>query len=237
MTDVIDLSCLEKLEIDEETIAFQPRWENVLVLAAYGKDKTFILTIRGEKIILHQRLKTVLRDFSMQMGIRQIETRTLFKMVNERTFSFVAGHYTLVPTCGHGNQQVVYYMGHHVDHLQKDPQRNAVLISFAAQDKLVHISVDSCYRTVERLLTSANEAGKIQLEMLKNLCHQFGVQSDEFARYTCSTSHENRLYRLQHEQVFLGQIIEAVQQTAEQQYAEDLPPAFYRQLRHVLSAV
>ena len=120
MDEIIDISRLGDLKNYSVTTVFQPRWDNVLLMTPYDRERTYILTTDGEELILEQRLQEVLRNFGEFAGVHQIEMQTLYSIVKGQTMGIIAGHYELVPTCGRGNCWVAYYMAHHVDHYQRN---------------------------------------------------------------------------------------------------------------------
>lgn len=237
MDGIIDVSRLGDLENYSVTEAYQPRWDNVLVLKAYDRETTYLMTKQGEELLLRKRLSEVLHDLSQLAGVHQVEMQTLYKIVRGQTRGLIAGHYELVPTCGRGNQQVVYYMAHHLDHYQRNQANDGVLLSFHGDGhQLINVTIDACYSTFERLKKQADEVGKIQLEGVKDICGRFGIQPSDFAQYTSGlTLHERFLHREQYERVFMDQIMKVVQRTAERCYGEDFSGDFYSQLRRILS--
>lgn len=237
MNEIIDVSRLGDLKNYVVTTVFQPRWDNVLLMTSFDRERTYILTTTGEELVLEQRLPEVLRHFGEYAGVRQIEMQTLYNLVKGKTKGIIAGHYELVPTCGRGNCWVVYYMAHHVDHYQRSQKDNGVLITFKGNNhQLITAAVGTGIKTFERLLHQAHAVGKIQLESVKNLCNSFGIGNNEVAHFTCETTdHEHFLHRQQYERVFMDQILKVVSRTADQCYGEDLTADFYKQLRRILA--
>ena len=133
MDEIIDISRLGDLKNYSVTTVFQPRWDNVLLMTPYDRERTYILTTDGE--------------FA---GVHQIEMQTLYSIVKGQTMGIIAGHYELVPTCGRGNCWVAYYMAHHVDHYQRNQENNGVLITFKCRSqKLITVAVGTCMKTFE----------------------------------------------------------------------------------------
>lgn len=238
MNGIIDISRLGELKDYSVTETFQPRWDNVLLMTAYDRERTYVLTIGGEELILPKRLHEVVHDFCEFAGVHQLEMQTLYNIVKGRTMGVIAGHYELVPTCGRGNCQVVYYMAHHLDNYQERKASNSVLLTFKGHGgRLISVTVDACIKTFERLLYQAHQVGKIQLETVKNLCNRFGVGDDELVHFSCGTTfHEQTLHRQQCERVLLDQIIKVVKQTADKHYGEDFDDSFYAQLKRILES-
>lgn len=237
MDEIFDISRLGDLNEYTVTRVFQPRWDNVLLMTAYDRKRTYVLTVNGGELVLERRLAEVLKNFGEFAGVHQIEMQTLYSIVEGRTQGIVAGHYALVPTCGRGNSQVVYYMAHYLDNYQYDKTNNSVLITFkGVNDQLIAVTVDACLKTFQRFLNQARNVGQIQLESVKNLCNRFGIDDREVTQFTCKTTdHERLLHRQQYERVFMDQILKVVQQTADKCYGEDFTAEFYAQLRLILS--
>ena len=51
MNGIIDISRLGELEDYLVTSGFQPRWDNVLLMTGYDRERTYVLTRDGEGII------------------------------------------------------------------------------------------------------------------------------------------------------------------------------------------
>ena len=60
----IDMSRLDKLKIDGEVANYLAQWDNTLLLTAYDQNRTFVLTIDGEQLLIRERLKDVLSRFA-----------------------------------------------------------------------------------------------------------------------------------------------------------------------------
>ena len=60
----IDMSRLDKLKIDVEAANYLVQWDNTLLLTAYDQNRTFVLTIDGEQLLIRERLKDVLSRFA-----------------------------------------------------------------------------------------------------------------------------------------------------------------------------
>ena len=237
MNGIIDISRLGELEDYLVTSGFQPRWDNVVLMTGYDRERTYVLTRDGEGIILPKRLKEVLHDFSEWADVPRIEMQILYRMVGGHTPGIIAGHYELVPTCGQSNCRVAYYMAHHMDNYQLNQENKNILITFkGANQRLITVMVDACMATFNRLLQQAHAVGKIQLESVKNLCNKFGIGDQELNHLSCTTTyHERYLHRKQYEKVFLDQILDGVKQTADKCYGDDLSTDFYAQLRRTLT--
>lgn len=237
MDGIIDISRLGELEEYLVASGFQPRWDNVLLLTAYDREQTYVLTVDGEEYVLPKRLKDVLHDFSKWANVPRIEMQSLYSMVGGRTPGIIAGHYELVPTCGQGNCRVAYYMAHYLDNYQPSQDNNGVLVTFkGTNQRLITVMIDACAKTFERLLNQAHAVGQIQLESVKNLCNRFGIGDQELNHLSCTTTyHEHYLHRKQYEKVFLEQILNGVKQAADKCYGEDLTANFYTLLRRILT--
>ncbi|MBB1062869.1 hypothetical protein [Limosilactobacillus fastidiosus] len=237
MDGMIDISRLGELKKYLVTNGFQPRWDNVLLLTAYDREQTYVLTVDGEEYVLPKRLKDALHDFSKWANVHRIEMQTLYSIVGGRTPGIIAGHYELVPTCGQGNSRVAYYMAHSMDNYQPSQDNNGVLLTFkGTNQQLITVMIDACVKTFERHLKQAHAVGQIQLESVKNLCNRFGIGEQELNHLSCTTTyHERYLHRKQYEKVFLEQILKGVKQTADKCYGEDLTAEFYAQLRRTLT--
>lgn len=61
---IIDMSMLDKLKIDGEVANYLVQWDNTLLLTAYDQNRTFVLTIDGEQLLIRERLKDVLSRFA-----------------------------------------------------------------------------------------------------------------------------------------------------------------------------
>ena len=60
----IDMSMLDKLKIDGEVANYLVQLDNTLLLTAYDQNRTFVLTIDGEQLLIRERLKDVLSRFA-----------------------------------------------------------------------------------------------------------------------------------------------------------------------------
>lgn len=234
MYKTVDVSKFKDLKDYQVTNIFQPRWDNTLLITPYDQYHTYVLTTDGEELILPQRLKAILHDFSEYAETSRLEMDTLYSIVKERTKGVIAGHYELVPTCGQTNCRVAYYMAHAVDHYSKNEQ--GIVITFKGDNgSLISALVDACPKTFERLREKADQVGRIQLELVKNLCNRFGIGDTELTHFVgATTPHERELHRKQNEQVFFDQIVKIVQQAAEKMFGEDLDKGFYEYIRKSL---
>ena len=61
---IIDMSMLDKLKIDGEVANYLVQWDNTLLLTAYDQNRTFVLTVDGEQLLIRERLKDVLSRFA-----------------------------------------------------------------------------------------------------------------------------------------------------------------------------
>jgi len=60
----IDMTMLDKLKIDGEVANYLVQWDNTLLLTAYDQNRTFVLTVDGEQLLIRERLKDVLSRFA-----------------------------------------------------------------------------------------------------------------------------------------------------------------------------
>ena len=78
----IDMAKIASLPIDGVTDNFQVRWDNTLLIAAYDQERTFILTVDGEQLVLRRRLREVLHRFACENSVHNHEMHALYQLVD-----------------------------------------------------------------------------------------------------------------------------------------------------------
>lgn len=76
MYKTVDVSRFKDLKDYQVTSIFQPRWDNTLLITPYDQNYTYVLTTDGEELILPQRLKNILHDFSEYAEASRLEMDT-----------------------------------------------------------------------------------------------------------------------------------------------------------------
>lgn len=172
----IDLTKMSELLLDEETASFQPSWDNTILMTAYNKERTFIFTQDGRCLVLPRSLREVLDQFACDNDIADYERQAIYDMIGVRKGrGYIAGNNRLVPTCGTTNTDVIYYMARYlVDKHEVDGQ---VVASFQGHEEhIFRIVIDTGYQTFMNILLAADEAAKLQLDILDWLMHNYGVK-------------------------------------------------------------
>lgn len=163
---------LDISDIDQFAPAFKVRWDNVLALTAFSAKETLICTSQGKKVVVRQTLRETLSRFADEYDLSQDEMRALYE---GKTQGYVAGRHKLVPTCGVGNKQVIYYMAHLMQEYHE--LVNGVMMEFVVGNVHHHLFADASYRTFKRLMLAADQAGQKQLNALKWKMHNYGLDS------------------------------------------------------------
>lgn len=149
-------------------------WENVLALTKYHTNQTAILKTTGEKLVLNQPLRETLQKFALDHGIFHYEMQALYGMVNERTLGYIAGPHQLIPSCGAGNDRVVYCMAHHLQEAHRCP--NGVILEFVVSNRTHYLVVDTSYCTFRRMMTAGDQVTNLQVSVLNWLLHDYGIE-------------------------------------------------------------
>lgn len=227
----LDLRQIDQVPITEITNGFEVRWDNTLLVTAYQEGQTLVVTTNGECLVLKRSLRQVLDQFAEASGIHHFEMRALYQMIGERTLGYIAGNFQLVPTCGRTNNQVAYYMNHHLDNCVNDD--GTVLATFlTTKGNFQRVIFPTSYQTFVRLREAANLVGKMHLESLENLCRHYGVKRRAVQGMTSQTSDLVRQQRRDHhEQVIYRIIYNVVAESAMNSFGENFDAAFYRQLK------
>lgn len=172
----IDLTRPAELQFDEETASFQPSWKNTILMTAYGKERTLVLARDGRCLLLPQPLQKVLDQFASDNGIADYERQALYDWIGvHKGRGYIAGDNRLVPTHGTTNPAVVYYMAYYLYHTYEAGGR--VIASFHGRKKRnFQVIIDTGYKTFVRLLQAADDAAKLQLDILAWQMHSYGVK-------------------------------------------------------------
>lgn len=216
---VIDLRDLAKLTIDEVVTTFQPRWENILIMAIYPGKQTLIITTSGDSLLLKQPLKELLATFARENVIYQHRMQTLYHRVGCNTRGYIAGHQRLVPACGVGNSRVAYYMVHRLDHAAALPQDGGVVLVMKGEQQTFHILIDVCHRRFRTILDASDEVAEIQLAMEEYHQHQYGKIKTTERTYDTDYCVVQKRKRLCHE-VYQEEVLTLVENAMKEQYSE-----------------
>lgn len=176
-TRELDLSKMSSLLLDEETASFQPSWDNTILMTAYGRERTFILTWDDRCLVLPRSLREVLEQFARDNDIAEFECQALYDMIDvHKGRGYIAGHNRLVPTCGTSNDQVVYYVAKRLfdKRATEDGQTMASFRGWKRQ--IFRVKIDTGYKTFMNLLQAADDAAKLQLDALEWRMHSFGIK-------------------------------------------------------------
>lgn len=234
--EIIDMAKLATMKIDGVATNYQVRWDNTLLLTAYDQEQTFILTTDGERLLLRQRLRDVLRRFADENTIHQYEMEGLYKLVGCRTRGYIAGHHRLVPTCGQSNQQVIYYMVHFLDHAAELVDDKRVELLLKGSQGTYHVLVDTSYRTFRRIVSAADQVAKIQLRIYEYCRHQYGkvqavdIQERPYESDYCVLQDRRRLG----EEVLLATILAVIRAAHFELYGETMSQEFIDCVKRVI---
>ncbi len=176
-TRELDLSKMSSLLLDEETASFQPSWDNTILMTAYDRERTFILTWDGRYLVLPRTLREVLEQFARDNDIAEFECQALYDMIGvHKGRGYIAGNNRLVPTCGTSNGQVVYYVAKRLFD-KRATEDGQTMASFRGRKRQIfRIKIDTGYKTFMNLLQAADDAAKLQLNALEWRMHSLGVK-------------------------------------------------------------
>lgn len=237
MNNVLDTRQLTQVTLDERTNSFQVRWDNVLLLTAYGADETFILTRDGEKIVLQRKLHDVLTRFARENGIPNYLMAVLYDWVGCRTRGYVAGHYRLVPTCGVTNQQVVYYMVHHLEYADSLADDKGMMLIFKGRHRRIEAVVDTPPKTFQRIVAAADEVARIQLMTHEYCRYRYGkVDLEKMGERTYDSDYcviEDRHQINSH--IMEETILKVARLAFQETYGEEIDPEFLRSIKRVIN--
>lgn len=233
----IDMAKIASLPIDGVTDNFQVRWDNTLLIAAYDQERTFILTVDGEQLVLRRRLREVLHRFACENSVHNHEMHALYQLVDCRTRGYVAGHHRLVPTCGRTNDQVVYYMVHYLDDAAELIDDKRVELLLKGKRETFHVRVDTSYRTFRRIVDAADRVAKIQLQIYEYCRHQYGkVNSENIHERPYESDYcVIQAHRRQSEKVLMATILYIVSTAYEETFGEKINPEFIEQIKRVIN--
>lgn len=174
----IKLSELSELVLDEETTGFRPNWDNIILMTAYDKKRTFILTWDGRYLVLPRPLGTVLEQFAQDNDIADYERQALYDMIGVyKGRGYIAGHNRLVPTCGTTNDSVVYYVARRLAGREAIEDGQMVEASFRGRKhQLFRVVIDTSYKTFMNLLEATDEVAGVQLDILEWRMHSYRVK-------------------------------------------------------------
>lgn len=161
---------------DEETVSFQPGWDNTILMTAYDKDRTLIFTWDGRCLVLPRPLQAVLDQFACDNDIADYERQAIYDMIGvHKGRGYIAGNNRLVPTHGTTNAAVVYYMARYL--VDKHEVAGQVVASFQGYgEQIFRIVIDTGYQTFMNLLLAADRAARLQLDILDWMMHNYGVK-------------------------------------------------------------
>lgn len=210
----LDLTKMPELLLDEMTVSFQPDWDNTILMTAYDRERTLILTCDGRCLVLPRKLHEVLEQFAKDNDVADYERQALYEMIGvHKGRGYIAGNNRLVPTHGTTNTNVVYYMARYLaDKHEVDDQ---VVASFQGhEEQIFRVVIDTGYQTFMNLLLAADEAAKLQLDILDWMMHNYGVkqvdkqQSVRFYGMCGENRQKSRDFRLQWMMMLVRQVIQ-----------------------------
>ncbi|MFR0608659.1 hypothetical protein ACLUV9_09785 [Limosilactobacillus balticus] len=210
---IIDMSMLDKLKIDGEVANYLVQWDNTLLLTAYDQNRTFVLTVDGEQLLIRERLKDVFSRFAQANLIYEYEMEVHFAKVGCQTRGYVAGHHRLVPTCGSSNEQVIYYAG----------------------DKY-HVQVATSARTFRRIVSAADEVANDQLSLFEYWMHRLGkVKRELFERtYFGDYCVYTKLRKLALD-LFIRTVLHILNKAHKKVYGEETPAELVKEVKRVIN--
>ncbi len=176
-TRELDLNKMSSLLLDEETASFQPSWDNTILITAYDKERTFILTRDNRCMVLPRSLREVLEQFARDNDIAEFECQALYDMIGvHKGRGYIAGHNRLVPTCGTSNGRVVYYVAKRLFDKRATEDGQTVASFRGRKHQIFRVKIDTGYKTFINLLQAADDAAKLQLNALEWRMHSLGVK-------------------------------------------------------------
>ena len=173
----LDLSKLPEVRIDVETDGFQPRWDNTILMTAYDRTRTFVLTSDGRHLVLGHSLQETLTKFASDNDVDDYIMRSLYREIGQcKGRGLIAGNNRLVPTHGKTNKHVAYYMANLLDSHDHCNQRDMELAAFVSEGQTYYVYFDTGKKTFKQLIDAADEVASLQLDALTWLKHNFGVE-------------------------------------------------------------
>ncbi|MGN1282536.1 MAG: hypothetical protein ACI4UB_01805 [Limosilactobacillus sp.] len=172
----INLTKITELHYDEETISFAPGWDNTILMTAYDRERTLVLTWDGRCLLLPHPLPAVLEQFASDNDIADYERQAVYDMIGvHKGRGYIAGNNRLVPTHGITNGGVVYYMARYLR--DEHAVNGMVVASFRGRKRHIYrVTIDTSYETFMNLLQAANRAARLQLDILEWKMHNYGVK-------------------------------------------------------------
>ncbi|MBD5091444.1 MAG: hypothetical protein HDT49_07145 [Lactobacillus sp.] len=230
----IDMSMLDKLKIDGEVANYLVQWDNTLLLTAYDQNRTFVLTIDGEQLLIRERLKDVLSRFAQANLIYEYEMEVHFAKVG---WGYVAGHHRLVPTCGSSNEQVIYYMVHLMEgasELESD-KRVEMIMNGRKGDKY-HVQIATSERTFRRIVSAADEVAHDQLSLFEYWMYRLGKLKREGLKWTYFGDYcvYTKLRKLALD-LFICTVLHILNKAHKKVYGEETPAELVKEVKRVIN--
>lgn len=209
----LDLSKLPEVRIDVETDGFQPRWDNTILMTAYDRTRTFILTSDGRHLVLGHSLQETLTKFASDNDVDDYIMRSLYgKIGRSKGRGLIAGNNRLVPTHGKTNKHVAYYMANLLDSHDHCNQRDMELAAFVSEGQTYYVYFDTAKKTFKKLIDAADAVATLQLDALKWLKHNYGDAKIE-ERRGVRTFQDGRQYRQTCHAIMYAKVMEIARQT------------------------
>ena len=218
---IIDMSMLDKLKIDGEVANYLVQWDNTLLLTAYDQNRTFVLTVDGEQLLIRERLKDVLSRFK----------------VGCQTRGYVAGHHRLVPTCGSSNEQVIYYMVHLMEDANElESDKRIEMIMTGREGDKYHVQIATSERTFRRIVSAADEVANDQLSLFEYWMYRLGkVKREIFERtYFGDYCVYTKLRKLALD-LFIRTVLHILNKAHKKVYGEETPAELVKEVKRVIN--
>lgn len=179
--EVFDFGDIATLEVTREVEGFQPRFDNCLALTAYDDQRTLVLTLAGQLLVVKTSLAACLREFSQYYQIHGYEMDVYYALVHCQTQGLIAGHYRLVPSQRASNPHVVYYNAHFIDSKSYSKERQRVLLTLNNGHDSFQLCIDACYSSFVRILAAAELVSKYQLQNIEAEMRRLGMRKEPVA--------------------------------------------------------
>ncbi len=221
----INLTTFSVHQVDCVVDTFHITWHSVLLLTGrsyQGQKATLVMTMKGNTMLIRQPLHDILKTFFMENFIGDTESRVYYTMLGmpRATRSAVAGKYQLVPTCGVGNDDVVWVMTHNLLHAEvPDKKANNLCLQFPSDETGIPllVTLNYCGKSFLHNMEAADKVAKLQVDLLdfRQFCQGMGSARLEVTDYQKRRKlqkqlqeYQNLLCRQQHDLVMKRAYVE-----------------------------
>lgn len=151
-------------------------WQNTLLLTRANEDETFVLMKNGSRLLISKKMSEVLNDFSRENECFDRCIRPCYQFVKETIHGRVSGHYRLLPSSGHQNQDVVYYMAHHMREFHYLRESGEMVLTMVTDQGEINVKVLAYEKTFKRILENADAVSHLQLMEVHHKMHRYGIK-------------------------------------------------------------